>query len=67
MVEGRNREGAHDLEVHGEALKVGAQTVGEAGGEEVPPAAGRTQGSHVGLGGLEGPEVGAHDLVVAFL
>lgn len=67
MVEGRIREGAHALEVHGEALKVGARPVGEAGGEEAPPAAGRTQGSHEVLGDLEGPEVGAHGLVVAFL
>lgn len=67
MVEGRIREGVRDLEVHGEALKVGARPVGEAGGEEAPPAAGRTQGSHEVLEGLEGPEVGGHGLVVAFL
>lgn len=68
-VEGRihEGEGAHDLEVHGEALKVGAQPVGEPGAEEAPPAAGRTQGSHEEPEGLEGPEVGAHGLVVAFL
>lgn len=67
MVEGRIHVGVRDLEVHGEALKVGAPPVGEPGGEEAPPAAGRTQGSHEVLEGLEGPEVGGHGLVVAFL
>lgn len=67
MVEGRIHEGVRDLEVHGEALKVGAQPVGEAGGEEALPAAGRKQGSHEVLEDLEGPEVGGHGLVVAFL